>query len=215
MLVLSPLVTAARASAPMAPAFSRSSRSNPEPTMRGPVPVLESPEGPGVLVHDGHGVALGGRGRRPGRNRPGHTRRRSRARHSTTRDAGLCKGAAVRGRTATRWEPPAVCSYCVRVPNPGPDPSGVHPRRRGGQHPRAAPLPVEEQAARAAAGHRAARLRAPRPPDGPRGAGTGLHLVLGLRHRGDADPAGPRDRAGRLHPRRPHHPGHPRASSSS
>ena len=36
MLVLSPLVTAASASAPTAPAFSRSSRSNPEPMMRGP-----------------------------------------------------------------------------------------------------------------------------------------------------------------------------------
>src|SRR5580692_10988236 len=36
MLVLSPLVTAARASASSAPAFSRSSRSNPDPTMHGP-----------------------------------------------------------------------------------------------------------------------------------------------------------------------------------
>src|ERR1017187_7506807 len=36
MFVLSPLVTAASASAPTAPARSRSSRSNPEPTMRGP-----------------------------------------------------------------------------------------------------------------------------------------------------------------------------------
>src|SRR6185437_9563961 len=36
MLVLSPLVTAARAPAPTAPAFSRSSRSNPEPTRRWP-----------------------------------------------------------------------------------------------------------------------------------------------------------------------------------
>src|SRR6202522_2299004 len=36
MFVLSPLVTAARAPASNAPAFSRSSRSNPEPTMHGP-----------------------------------------------------------------------------------------------------------------------------------------------------------------------------------
>src|ERR1700722_6143511 len=36
MLVLSPLVTAARASASSAPAFSRSSRSKPDPTMQGP-----------------------------------------------------------------------------------------------------------------------------------------------------------------------------------
>src|SRR3984957_14653792 len=36
MLVLSPLVTAARASASSAPALSRSSRSKPEPTMHGP-----------------------------------------------------------------------------------------------------------------------------------------------------------------------------------
>src|ERR1700683_906617 len=36
MFVLSPLVTAASASASSAPAFSRSSRSNPDPTMQGP-----------------------------------------------------------------------------------------------------------------------------------------------------------------------------------
>src|SRR5271156_4440930 len=36
MLVLSPLVTAASASAPTAPARSRSSRSNPEPMIRSP-----------------------------------------------------------------------------------------------------------------------------------------------------------------------------------
>ena len=53
------------------------------------------------------------------------------------------------------------------------------------------------------------------PADRPRRAGARLHLVLGLRHRGDADPAGPLHRAGRLHPGRPDHAGHPRASSSS
>src|ERR1700728_4270247 len=42
MLVLSPLVTAARASAPTAPAASRSSRSNPEPTSCWPVKASES-----------------------------------------------------------------------------------------------------------------------------------------------------------------------------
>ena len=44
----------------------------------------------------------------------------------------------------------------------------------------------------------------------PGRAGARLHLVLGLRHRGDADPAGALRRPGRLHPGRPHHPRHPR-----
>src|SRR5580693_9268416 len=53
MLVLSPLVTAARASAPTAPARSRSSRSKPEPTICWPFQ-------PGGTVDDGHRVAVVG-----------------------------------------------------------------------------------------------------------------------------------------------------------
>ena len=160
MLVLSPLVTAASASAPTAPARSRSSRSKPEPTMRGPVPVLQAAKGLGVLVHDGHRVALGHRGKWPGRNRLGHIPPRSRARHSTTRDAPLCKGGSP-SRLAVfllRWRRGAQ----LRSPAPG---SVVGPGGR--QHPRAPPLPPEEQAARAAAGDRAAELGAPGPARPP------------------------------------------------
>ncbi len=81
----------------------------------------------------------------------------------------------------------------------------------GGRHnPRATPVPIEEQVARAAAGDRTAELGASGPTDRLGGAGPRLHLVLGLRHRGDAHPVGAGHRTGRLQPAGPHHPGHHR-----
>ena len=87
--------------------------------------------------------------------------------------------------------------------------SGPPPRGRGGVHPRDPPLPPEEQAARRTSRHRAAGLRAPAAAHRPGRAGARLHLVLGLRHRGDADPAGALRRPGRLRPGRSHHHRHP------
>ena len=93
-----------------------------------------------------------------------------------------------------------------RSRSPGRRPRRARGRRRG--DPRDPPLPAQEQVARAAAGHRAAGHRAPEPPDRVGRAGPRLHLVIGLRHRGDADPAGAVRRFGRLRFGGSHHAGH-------
>ena len=95
-------------------------------------------------------------------------------------------------------------------PSPGPRSARSPVGDRGRQHPREAALSPEEQTARASARHRATQLGAARAPDGARRAGPGLHLLLGLRHRGDADPDDALHRAGRLQPAGADHPGHSR-----
>ncbi len=80
--------------------------------------------------------------------------------------------------------------------------------RRG--HPRDPALPPEEPPPRAAPRHRAAGVGAAQQADRARRAGARLHLVVGLRHRADADPARALRRPGRLHAGRSHHAGHPR-----
>ena len=262
--MLSPLVTAARASAPMAPARSRSSRSNPEPTIRSPShSVGQAAEGPGGAVDDGHGVPLFGEGHgQPGAD-PAATDHHDVHPDSATRPATGCKerrpprarggsmAASGLGSTVGRWTRgiPKTEAARHRPARPGragrgssrrstprrppPDraPSGQSsppgarhrplgrpaapaavpaPRRGLVAVPRDPPLPAEEQAARPAPGHRAAEHRAAQPAHRPRRAGARLHLVLGLRHRGDADPAGALRRAGRLRPGGADHHRHPR-----
>ena len=98
MLELSPLVTAATASASSMPASSRRSRSKPTPT------IVLAARTPGqaaerrlLAVDDGDGVAGGLDGLRPGRNRPGRTRRRRRARRPTSRaQRGRARAASYR-----------------------------------------------------------------------------------------------------------------------
>ena len=212
MLVLSPLVTAARASAWSAPAFSRSSRSKPEPTMQGPSQSLRrrkarddlsmtATEWPSALERDGQAGP-----------HPATARRRSRARHSATRRVGSCKKPI--GARRSRGIPSTVWPW--RTPTTsGPAAAGAPARHRGRGHPRDPALSDEEPAARAAAGDRAAGHGAAEPAHRPGGPGARLHLVLGLRHRGDADPAGPLRRAWPPSPWSSRSPWPSSASSSS
>src|SRR5580692_1534784 len=112
MLVLSPLVTAARASASSAPAFSRSSRSNPEPTMHGPSHSLRrrkaladlsrmATEWPSALSEMA----------RPDPTRPHPTTMTCTPQCNTPRRV-------LQRRTATSTSTSGECFYCVAVATP-------------------------------------------------------------------------------------------------
>ena len=200
--MLSPLVTAASAPASSAPAFSRSSRSNPEPTMRGPSQPLRrrkarddlsmtATEWPSALREMA----------RPEPTRP----------HPTTITCTpQCNTLGRVVQKPGRKRGGSFLLLCGRGdPDPTSRPTVPLPAVAAEDIPETRSLPAQEQTARAAAGHRAAGHGAAEPAHRAGRVGAGLHLVVGLRHRGDADPAGALRRPGRLRPGRPHHVGHP------
>src|SRR5271170_3926762 len=154
MLVLSPLVTAASASAPTAPALSRSSRSKPEPTIRGPSHSFRRRKARAFLSMIATEWPWATREMaRPEPTRPHPTTITCTPQHNTPRGAVQRGGTEAGARLLLRWRRGARSR--TSAPRPF---VGDHSRH----HPRAAALSAEEQAARAATGYRAAQLRTPR-----------------------------------------------------
>ena len=119
-------------------------------------------------------------------------------------------------RTGTWTGTSGDCFYCVAVATPitaAPEKATPPPVPLPGLTAESIPetrrYRLKNKLLGAAPGHRAARLGAPAAAHRPGRAGARLHLVLGLRHRGDADPAGALRRPGRLRPGRSHHHRHP------
>src|SRR6516165_568013 len=204
MLVLSPLVTAARASACSAPAFSRSSRSKPEPTMQGPSQPFRRLKARAFLSTTATVCPSAVRERaRPEPTRPHPTTTTcmpqcntpGRTVQSRTQEAGgllLLWGRGHAHRLDRHLDRRTAGHVTARHPRAGGfrhAPVTV-PGGRPGIDSRDAALPPEEQVARTAARHRTAGDGAPAQANCLGSAGPGLHFVLGLRHRGDAHPAG-------------------------
>ena len=166
MFVLSPLVTAASASACERAGLLEVVAVEARAHDARAVPVLEAPEGLGRLVDDGHGVALGAEG-------DGEARADAATPDDDDVHATVQHAASGRAKSRAR-ERSAVSFYCVAVATPTTRPGRRSPcpavAARG--HPRDPPLPAEEQAARAAAGHRAAGDGAAEPAHRPRRAGA-------------------------------------------
>ena len=198
MFELSPLVTAASAPARSAPASSSvvAVEAEADDLGRRPSPGAGGGTPPAFLSMTATRVAVARRARWRGRDptRPQPTTTTCTALSNTPRT-----GRTTHPVLALSSEDCASASRVARQTTGDDDPaihasSGRPGDRRADDRPaRAALVPAEAQAARPAARHRAPLRRAPRQSDRARRARAGLHLLDGVRLRGDPH----RARAGR------------------
>src|ERR1700722_12410204 len=150
MLVLSPLVTAGCASAPPAPAVSRSSRSKPEPTILVPSHSFRRRKARAFLSMMATEWPWATREiAKPEPTRPQPTTITCTPQHNTPRATVQRGGAGAGARLLVRLRRAAQSRTSAARSLVG---------DRGRQHPREAALSLEEQAARASARHRATQL---------------------------------------------------------